>query len=48
MDNGGFLDYKGSKGSNGKAKATVNIGGASDSGEEKKKKKKKKAGSSTR
>ena len=48
MDNGGFLDDKGSKGSKGKAKATVDIGGASGSGEEKKKKKKKKAGSSTR
>ena len=47
MDNGGFLDDKGSKGSKGKAKATVDIGGASGSGEEKKKKKKKKAGSST-
>ena len=47
MDNGGFLDDKGSKGSKGKAKATVDIGGASGSGEEKKKKKKK-AGSSTR
>src|SRR6266568_6933700 len=47
MDNGGFLDDKGSKGSKGKAKATVDIDGASGSGEEKKKKKKK-AGSSTR
>src|SRR6266581_829638 len=47
MDNSGFLDDKGSKGSKGKAKATVDIGGASGSGEEKKKKKKK-AGSSTR
>ena len=41
MDNGGFLDDAGLKGSKGKAKAKDTTGGQSGSGEEKKKKKKK-------